>query len=262
MYKKDFLLSVLIFGCICISLPACGGKNQSPIPIQERQYENKTLIEARQLLDDRNADDAISLLKDYCQENPQDFPSEVLLAEAYFEKCSQLKENGDKQYQTLIQKPFKMGKVMIVRYRDEDYEKLAEGLYVCAKSYLINNYSSKAIRYINKAIKLTSSPRIDYLFVQSDAYAKIAFNQLSRKNNRYSRSIDLPSEYDMAKRLYRQIIANTTNDRTKGLAYYRLGLLLTEGFERRKGRKAFESALIHTEDDFLRNKIREVLDKQ
>ncbi len=267
MFKKALFVDIIFILFIFLILSGCGGKKQTLLTFHERQYGNETVAEAHRLLNLGKADDAIKLLTDYCSDNPENFKSKVLLSEAYFEKCSQLKENGDEQYRTLIHIPFRMSKEIITKNR-YDNDKLAEGLYICAKSYLINNRANKARRYINKALALSSFPCIDYYFVQADSYAERSRNELrhdrkgSSRSDNVSRKHGSPGSYRDATVAYNNIIDIATNDRIKGLAYYKLGLHLKAGSERKEARNAFESALMFAEEDSLKNKILKNLDEK
>ena len=61
MDKETSFLYVIIFCFLCLSVPGCGGKDQSLIPLHERQYKNETLAEARKLLDHGDADNVVWL---------------------------------------------------------------------------------------------------------------------------------------------------------------------------------------------------------
>ena len=126
----------------------CGGKNLSdsnyctkcgeklkPILAPEKDVLNDQAIN---LIDQKKNDQAINLLNEYCIENPNDVKANILLAKAYLYKCEQLKENRDKSYKQLVMTPFNIGKQMLIKYRS-NYNYLTQALYICGKSYLINN---------------------------------------------------------------------------------------------------------------------------
>jgi tetratricopeptide (TPR) repeat protein len=208
--------------------------------------------QASSFIDEYRYDQAISLLDRYCANNPADTKAEVLLAKAYLGKCSLLKENADKQYKTLVYKPFDIGKNMIIRYKHNPNQ-LSEGLYICAHSYLINHRPTKAKRYITKAINIsrTASPNTDYYFVLGDANASIA-----KRERREWNQVGYPPGFKEVKKTYNEIIAMNVPDEIKSLAYYKLGILFSDFKKKQESKDALNSALQLTENDILTSRIR------
>jgi len=227
----------------------CGAKLLHP-------KETDIYREASDLLSQYRYDQAIALLFKHCAINPADTKAEVLLAKAYLGKCTLLKENSDKQYQTLVWKPFNIGKKVIVQ-RENDPKYLSEGLYICARSYLINHREGKAKRYIKKAIKVSpsSSPEIDYYFVLGDANAKLAIIEYRKRSES-----TFPRLYKEAQETYEQIIAMDVSDEIKSQAYYKLGILFSEFNKKEEAKTALESALQSTNNEILASRIHNKLE--
>lgn len=201
------------------------------------------------LIEQRKIDSAILYIRDLYSEKPDDFNVSVLLAKTLLVKCEELKTNGDKEYKKLVYEPFNIGKKLIVQYK-RDYPKLAEAIFICAKSYLINERQSKAIKYASKAIKLAPGidDHADYYFVKGDA--------LARKSCKEKESGEpFPFQYSRAKKVYNKIITETQNNETKGAAYYKLGLLLADFGKEKEAKEAFTYALNFVSDPLLKEKI-------
>ena len=111
----------------------CGNKLQQ---VEKGLYET-----CYDLYGKEEYDQVISLLSPYCATNPKDKNSELLLAKAYLEKCNLLKQEGSAVYEALVSKPYEIGK-RIHLARDQH---LAEALYVCGRSFYINNRESDDI---------------------------------------------------------------------------------------------------------------------
>lgn len=205
------------------------------------------------MLDHREIDSAISLLRDLDAKNPDNFTITVLLAKALLVKCEALKEKGDEKYEELVYEPFNMGKELITKYGN-NYPKLAEGLFICAKSYFINHRACKAGRYVAKAIKLAPgiNEHAEYYLLYGDTLAK----ESHKERNSFETS---SNEYDRAITIYKDVIAQAHNERIRGIAYYKLGVLLAYFGEKQEARKAFNQALTLVDDSFWQEKINEKL---
>lgn len=270
MKHKYLVFLFIILATLALVLPAyaifcsqCGTQNPDDAVYCSKcgakllhQKETDIYKRAPDLLSQYRYDQAITLLVKYCAINPADTKAEVLLAKAYLGKCTLLKENSDKQYKTLVWKPFNIGKKVIVEHEYEP-KYLSEGLYICAHSYLINHRPSSANRYIKKAIKLSpsSSPDIDYYFVLGDASAELAIIEYRKGSE--SRS---PRQYNKAKNTYGQIIAMDVSDEIKSQAYYKLGILFSEFKKKEEAKAVLESALQSTNNEILTSRIRSKLE--
>ncbi len=194
-------------------------------------------------------DQAISTLAGYCASNPEDIKSKILLAKAYLGKCALLKEQDNKQYKTLVYKPFEIGKQIIVP-RDQY---LSEGLYICGWSFLINHRSIKAARYIKKAIKLSKAPPAEYFIALGDS-------QFTMAKNEDPTGEDEDFNYIAAKKTYKRVINMKVPNNEKGKAYYKLGVLHLYLDKKKDAKQAFESALKIAKANSLISKIRSKLE--
>lgn len=231
----------------------CGFKISSDKDRLPGDFKKDSLPNMTEMVDgfieQRKIDSAISYMRDLYSEKPGDFNVSVLLAKTLLVKCEELKTNEDNEYKKLVYEPFNIGKKLIVRYK-RDYPKLAEAIFICAKSYLINERPSKALKYASKAIKLAPGidDHADYYFVKGDA--------LARKS--YKEKVDgdpFPYQYSRAKKVYNEIITVTQNNDTKGAAYYKLGLMFTDFGKEKEAKEAFTCALNLVSDPLLKEKI-------
>ena len=137
--KRKFILSCIVIAVIVILVaPAyaifchkCGTELAeealycAKCGLKLERLEGKTFYDQScELFRQEKYDEIISSLVGYCASNPQDIKSQILLAKAYLEKCDLLKEQGSRQYKTLVYKPFEIGKKIILP-RDQY---LSEGL--------------------------------------------------------------------------------------------------------------------------------------
>jgi tetratricopeptide (TPR) repeat protein len=193
-------------------------------------------------------DQMISLLSPYCASNPNDKSSELLIAKAYLEKCYLLKQKGDERYEALIMKPYEIGKRILLA-RDEY---LPEALYVCGRSFYINNRRIRAMKYLKKAIKLSQSRPAEYSIALGDAQ----FDE-GKKDD----PTGMESEYYLAaKQSYSNALNTTEVKNDKGKAYYKLGLLHLYLNEKQHAKEAFESALQFAEIEPLISRINKELE--
>ena len=225
----------------------CGFKISSNKDRISKVSEMNRMIDG--LIEQREIDSAISYIRDLYSKKPDDFNVSVLLAKTLLIKCEELKTNGDKEYEKTVYEPFNIGKKLIVQYK-RDYPRLAEALFICAKSYLINERPSKAIKYASKAIKLAPGvdDHADYYFVKGDALARRAYEEKESGD-------PFPYQYSRAKKIYNKIITETQNNETKGAAYYKLGLMFADFRKEKDAGEAFTSALNLVSDPLLKEKI-------
>jgi len=222
----------------CIS---CGEKLQ-------RLEKASVYDKAYDLFSQEEYDQVISTLVGYCASNPQDIKSQILLAKAYLEKCDLLKEQDNKQYKTLVWKPFEIGKKIILP-RDQY---LSEGLYICGRSFLINHRANKANRYIKKAIKLSTPPPAEYFIALGDAQFAMAKNEDPTGNEDF--------KYIAAEKTYKRVIDMKILNNEKGKAYYKLGFLNLYLNKKKDAKQAFESALQFAKANSLISRIRSKLE--
>lgn len=202
--------------------------------------------QACNLYENEEYDEVISLIGDYCNENPTNMKYNLILAKAYLEKCEIMKENGDKKYKDVIMIPFNIGK------RLYSFSQSPDTLYIFAKAFVINGRASRGKKYIKKAINQSTSskPNIDYYFVLADAESAI-----SLMHNRDGRNNYLP-----AVTKYEEIISmDITNDQ-KALAYYKLALHLEKSKQKKKASDAFSSALKLAQKEVLKSRIQTKID--
>jgi len=261
MKRKLILLNVIVTVVLIFAASAhaifcqkCGANNPDDsiycISCGEKlQRLEKANIygKACDLFSQEEYDQVISTLVGYCASNPQDIKFQILLAKAYLEKCDLLKEQDNKQYKTLVWKPFEIGKKIILP-RDQY---LSEGLYICGRSFLINHRANKAARYIKKAIKLSTSPPAEYFIALGDVQFAMAKNEDPTGNEAF--------KYFAAKKTYKRVINMEIPNNEKGKAYYKLGVLHLFLNEKKDAKQAFESALQVAEANSLISRIRNKL---
>jgi TolA-binding protein len=218
----------------------------------KKEMEQSPYDQANELYQQGEYDQVIRLLEDHCASKPSDKKSQLLLAKAYLEKCELMKQKGNKGYKYLVWKPFEIGQ-RIHLLRDEH---LSEALYVCAKSFYINDRSLRANKYVKKAIKLSYSPPLEYYFLLGDSQAHTAKEQKFRGNTYRSY---YKSHCLSAKNTYEMIIKMGIPNDKKALAYYKLGLSHLNCNNERDAKKAFSSALQLAEKDSLVDKINKEL---
>jgi tetratricopeptide (TPR) repeat protein len=189
------------------------------------------------LIEGERFDEAISLLEPQYLSNQLDTRAKVLLAEAYLGKCDLLKANGDKQYKTLVLKPYKIGKSLLYS---------ADGYYICAYSFLITNRTGRAAKYIKKTIKM-SPPNSRYSLIWGQARAVLALENNDK------------GKYVTAKKTFQTIIIMNAPKDHKALSYYWLGILYAKFENKEKAREALNAALDYAEKKSTRMKINKQL---
>jgi len=122
---------------------------------------------AYSLFDQEKYADAIAELEPFCQDNPNQIKEKILLAKAYLEECDKLKASGDDRYKGLVMKPYYIGKSLI-----KENSHVPDVLYICARSFQINNRSGRAYKYIKKAINISTNPPAEYYITLGDACVK------------------------------------------------------------------------------------------
>jgi hypothetical protein len=122
---------------------------------------------AKSLFDQEKYADAIAELEPFCQDNPNQVKGKILLAKAYLEECDKLKAAGDDRYKGLVMKPYYIGKSLIAGNAH-----VPDVLYICARSFLINNRARRANKYINKAINMSVNAPAKYYITLGDACVK------------------------------------------------------------------------------------------
>jgi len=123
--------------------------------------------QAEALFKEKKYDDVILLLAGPAYAEPTNLKINILLAKAQVEKCAILKANGDDSYKILIQQPYETGQ------RLHKLQAHPEIYYIVAKSLLINNRATRAIKNIKKALRLSPN-NADYLIVLGDANYTLA----------------------------------------------------------------------------------------
>lgn len=216
--------------------------NQAGEPVPTGVPGKNIYDQAYDLFSQEQYDQTISLLE---TSGLNDEKSQLLLAKAYLEKSELLKQKGDKSYKVLVRKPYEIGKRILLA-RDQH---LPEALYVCAKSFYINQRATRAIKYVKKAIKLSPAPPVEYFILLGDANFTMAKAQESKDSfeNRYR----IP-----AKKAYEKVIAMKIPNNEKGLGYYKLGIFRLYFNTKEDAKQAFESALQFAEKDSLISRIR------
>lgn len=263
--KRKFILSCIIMAVIVILVaPAhaifchkCGTELAeealfcSKCGVNLERLDGKSFYDQScELFRQEKYNEVISSLVGYCASNPQDIKSQILLAKAYLEKCDLLKEQGSRQYKTLVYKPFEIGKKIILP-RDQY---LSEGLYICGRSFLINRRANRASKYIRKAIKFSMSPPAEYFIALGDA-------QFAEGIGEDQTGIE-STYYLSAETTYKRVIHMEIENNEKGRAYYKLGVLHLYLNEKKDAKQAFESALKFAETDSLISRIHSKLDSK
>lgn len=214
----------------------CGNKLEN---IEKSVYE-----QGCDLYNQEKYDQAISLLVPYCVSNSNDIESQLLLAKAYLEKSSLLKQEGSESYKFLVVKSYEIGKRILIA-RDQY---LPEALYICGRSFDINNRATRATRYLKKAIKLSMLPPPEYFIALGDSLFSQA--KLEQTQDNFESSY-----YLAAKKTYEDVLNMKISNNGKGKVYYKLGVLHLYFNNKKEAKHAFESALKFAERDSLISKI-------
>jgi len=257
MKRKLIILNVIVVVVLIFAASAhaifchkCGANNPDDSAYciscgEKLQRLEKANIygKACDLLSQEEYDQVVSILVGYCASNPQDIKSQILLAKAYLGKCDFLKEQDNKEYKSLVYKPFEIGKKIILP-RDQH---LSEGLYICGRSFLINHRATRASRYIKKAIKFSMSPPAEYFIALGDTQFAQGINDDSTDTE--------SGYYSSAKKTYKRVINMEIPNNEKGKAYYKLGVIHLYLKEKGDAKQAFESALKFAETNSLISRI-------
>jgi len=91
------------------------------------------------------------------------------LGKALLEACEILRSKGDASYQILVYQPYTIGRELI---KEHNYH--PDVLYICGRSFVLNNRSERGLKYIQKAISMSTDPPAVYFLVEGDAYWEIA----------------------------------------------------------------------------------------
>ena len=126
----------------------------------------------------------------------------VLFAKAQTEKCAQLKEQGDKSYETLVKKPYETA----VRLHKMAGMK-PELYYITARCLLINDRPTRAKRSISKALYFKPGDP-EYLVTLGDIYCALAEKAKRDKGQ----GMDPDDLYSNAKDAYQQALAAKRDD--------------------------------------------------
>jgi tetratricopeptide (TPR) repeat protein len=199
------------------------------------------LDQATELLGQEKCDEAISLIENRFGSNPNDMKTKVCLAKAYLAKCQILKEKGDKYYKSMAFKPLNIGRSIL---------HTADGQYICAHAFLINNRPERARKYVNKAIAMSPSPPADYYFVLGDSWVITSAMSTSRDTSAFNYG---------AKKAYEEVINMNISNDVKALAYYKLAVMYSESGYKEKAKKALESALGLAQREVLIQRIHAML---
>ena len=219
---------------------SCGNPLQPP--------ENNIYERSSALFEKEQYDQVISLLEGFCAYNPKDIKSRLLLAKAYIEECELLKQKGSAGYKSMVIKAYEIGKEIHLA-RDEH---LPEALYVCGRSFHINERSERAIKYIKKAIRLSNAPPPEYFIALGDAQFTVARNEDPT-------GLKTPY-YLLAKTTYQKAIDADTPNNAKAKAYYKIGVLHLYLDEKKSAGQALNSALTLAETDALILRIKHTLE--
>jgi len=126
---------------------------------------------AQRLYNNQQFDDMVALLGTYCQDNHYDFKANLLLAQAYMEQVERLKAKDDKEYKDLVMKTYYIGR----RFVSSDPENAA-ALYIAARSFLLNDRANRCLKYIKKAVSVTTKDVCEYYIALGDAIVETAAN--------------------------------------------------------------------------------------
>ena len=208
--------------------------------------------QAEILFDQEEYDQVISLLSGYCAINRTDLRANVLLAKAYLEKCSRFKREGNETWRTLVYTPYKMSTAMYAYRKDPrvyDFNRyLPDILYIAAKSFHLNDRSSRARKYTLKAMNLTETPRVEYLFLLADINFQEAMDGRSKE------------DYSAARETYEKIVKLADSNNDKALAYYQLGLLFDKYSAKAEARESLNTALALAEKPSLTLRIQSTME--
>ena len=257
MKRKIILLSIVTAVVLLFVVPAlailcnkCGTDNPDGSAFcincgnKLQDLEKSLYDKCCDLYNQEEYDQVVSLLAGYCASHPQDKKSELLLAKAYLEECDLLKQKGNESYKSLVMRPYEIGKR--IHLARDSY--LPEALYVCGRSFYINNRRTRAMKYFKKAIKLSESPPAEYFLALGDAeFAEGIGEDPTGMKSLY---------YISAKQSYENVIKMTYPNNDKGKAYYKLGILHLYLNEKKSAKEEFESALKFAETNPLISRIR------
>ncbi len=238
--------------------PSCGTKvitTPDEYPAAEKYPDADKYHAAYELYQKRKFDDVISELEAFCADHPKNVKANFLLAKAYLEKSHSLKESGEKDWKPIVMKAYDIGKRFSVAERYNP-----ELIYIFGKSFYINNRREKAIRYGNKAIKLSryNLEYAEYFLLVGDAYSSLARRPDSGVNN-------VPTEnYEtLAANYYNYVIngfkGNMADDSSRALAYYRLAVHYLESDRKIKAKESLEAALQLSPEKSLSSQIHALL---
>jgi hypothetical protein len=121
------------------------------------------------LFEQEKYNDVIAEMETFCQDNPSHIRGKILLAKAYLEECDNLRLAGDDRYKDLVMKPYYIGSSLIVQNPH-----IPDVLYICARSFLINDRALRARKYIKKAIDMSVNSPANYYITLGDTCVKIA----------------------------------------------------------------------------------------
>ena len=231
------LLLMLAAPVWAIFCPNCGTKNADtanfcikcgtklPVSTEVDKY-----TKACNLYEAENYDQVISMLGDYCNQNPTDYKFNVILAKAYLEKCEVMKEDGNQEYKDLALIPWGIGK------RLYSASQSPESLYICAKAQNLNDRPTRAKKYIKKVIDESDSskPNFDYYILFADVEAGLSIQEKMQKGSLF--------DYSNVKEKYEKVINMDITDDQKALAYYKLAIYLKTFGHTKMALEALDSA--------------------
>lgn len=233
--------------------PKSEGKEYFQDPYQPKtQTPQDTYSQAELAFYQEDYDRVISLLSGYCSINRTDLRANVLLAKAYLEKCTKFKREANETWRTLVYTPYNMSKAMLAYRKDPriyDFNRyFPDILYIAAKSFHLNDRSSRARKYTLKAMSLTETPKVEYLFLLADIDFQEAMNDRSKE------------DYLAAKETYEQIVKLAESNDDKALAYYQLGLLFDKYSTKAEAKESMSTALTLAEKPSLSLRIRSTME--
>lgn len=237
-----------VFALFC---PNCGTKNAdtakfcikcgAKLPAQT-EVDNYT--KACNLYEAEEYDQVITLVGDYCNQNPVDYKFNTILAKAYLEKCEIMKENGNKKYEDLVLIPWNIGK------RLYSVSHSPESLYICAKAQNINGRPTRAKKYIKKIMDESdpSKPNFDYYILYADIEAGLSIQEKMLNSNYF--------DYFGVKEKYEDVINMDITDDERALAYYKLAVYLKPFGQSKMALEALDSAAKLASKDSLKMRIK------
>ena len=232
MFKKTILFLMMTHFFMLVNIQISDAKDQMSLSIIEKRFEDTTLNNARRLILQRKADEAISILTKNQVPVCNDFDCTFLYAEAYLEKCLQLQETmnaSGKKYKDLISIPFNEGRKIMTRYKNYN-NKLAYGSYICAKSFLLNNRPERARKYIDYAIDISLSADPIFYAFKADVLAEEYCRNISASKGLNSPAVfkndidESSSQYQNVIKTYEQVAAPSKDGLMKSHLYYKMGV--------------------------------------